>query len=79
MTNRTKITTKKAIKGILIFTLASLFPVAVLLADARPLDAGEIKRIKMERSSIQQWKGLRSDLNDVLKKADRLSQYQAIR
>lgn len=75
MTNRTKITTKKAIKGILIFSMASLFPVAVLLADARPLDAGEIKKIKMERS-IKEWKGLQSDLNNVLKKANRLSQYQ---
>lgn len=78
MTNRTKLTTKKAIKGILIFTMASLFPVAVLLADARPLDSTEIKRIEIERS-VRQWKGLRSNLDDVLKKANRLSQYQVAR
>ncbi len=78
MTNRTTITTKKAIKGILIFTMASLFPVAVLLADARPLDAQEVKRIEIERS-VRQWKGLRSNLNDVLKKADRLSHYKVAR
>lgn len=78
MTNRTTIITKKAIKGFLLFGVLAFFPVAVLLADARPLNGQEIEKMKIERS-VTKWKGLRADLNQVLKKADRLSQYKAIR
>lgn len=77
-TRTTNISMKKAIKGILIFTMASLFPVAVLLADARPLDKGEVERIELQRS-LKKWQGLQSDLGKVLKKANKLSQYQAIK
>jgi len=78
MTNRTTIKTTKAIKGILLFSILSFFPVAVLLADARPLNGQEIEKMKIERS-ISQWNGLKADLSQVLKKADRLSQYKAIK
>lgn len=77
MTTRTTNKTKKAIKGILIFTMASLFPVAVLLADARPLDKTEIERIEIQRSE-KKWEGLQTDLNKVLKKANKLSSYRAL-
>jgi hypothetical protein len=78
MTNRTTIKTTKAIKGILLFSILSFFPVAVLLADARPLNGQEIEKMKIERS-ISQWNGLKANLSQVLKKADRLSQYKAIK
>ena len=78
MTNRTTIKTTKAIKGILLFSILSFFPVAVLLADARPLNGQEIEKMKIERS-ISQWNGLKANLSQVLKKADRLAQYKAIK
>ena len=76
-TRTTNTTTKKAIKGILIFAMASLFPVAVLLAEVRPLDKTEVERIEIQRSQ-KKWKGLQTDLNKVLKKANKLSSYRAL-
>ena len=68
---------KKAIKGSILFAAMALFPVAALLAGPGPLNKDKIL-IEQRQESVREWKGMKVQVDSILKKADKLKNYKAI-
>ncbi|MEC7275463.1 MAG: hypothetical protein VXV96_04010 [Bdellovibrionota bacterium] len=77
MNTGSKTRMKNAVKGTLLFTVLSLFPVAVLLAGPGPLTQDHIQ-FQKRQEVVKEWKGMKLQVNSILKKADQLKNYRAI-
>lgn len=72
-----KKTLKRALKGSILFAAMALFPVAALLAGPGPLNKDKIL-IEQRQESVREWKGMKTQVDSILKKADKLKNYKAI-
>ena len=65
------------LKNVATFMVLAFLPVAVLLANSAPQAELATKEEVQIRRSVAQWDGMKKDMHSILKRADKLSAYQA--
>lgn len=69
---------KAALKSISLFTVLALTPIALLFAGTTPLNEIEREPTQLERSQ-KEWKAMKGDVQQIMKKANRLKTYTAMK
>jgi len=74
---RKNLKTKAALKGITIFAVMALTPIALLFAGSTPL--GQTHSLTKHERSQKEWRSMKNEVQLILNKADKLSEYKVIK
>lgn len=65
------------LNNIAVFISLAFFPLVTLLGNAKLEGSLSLREEVEMRESVMQWKGMKEEMKEILKRSDVLSQYQA--